>query len=350
MDPLIEEAMSRTLGGVARDLRRRVSACAPGEPELAQRGEVDALVEDLVVAGGDFVHEGQLQGGEGEERFLFAAILFGDGGGCIGDGLMGAGVLELHECCERGRVFAVLQIGGGDAEALEFVDGEVDITGARVEACIGHASSERDGVAECAGEGWCLRVIETVDVSDEFGGCTAGGVAVVREAGEVEVAHLGEVHFGTVEDSVEGGASECGVFDDGGEGAGDGVSGGAGEEAREFLAPPIELGVGDAGVTDGGVNVGDFLTEGVGGVSGVAFGRWELEERVVECGAGGGGFLAAVFVGLRGGCGGAGAVVGGLLGLHTKGVSVWSGARTLGGARTRGKCHELERILALRVG
>lgn len=236
----------------------------------------------LVIAGGDFVHQRQLQCGEGEQWLLLATVLFGDGRCCFGNGLTRAGVLKLHEFYERGRVLAVLQIGGGDTEALQLVDGEVDVSGPGVDACVGDATPKRDGVAQGAGEGRGLRVVEAVDVGDEFGGRAAGSVAIVREAGEVEIAHLGEIHLGAMQDGFERGAREATIFDDRGERVTDGVRRGVGEESRQFLTPPVEFRVGDAWVMDGGVDIGDFLAEGVSGVGGIALGGRQLEQRVIE--------------------------------------------------------------------
>lgn len=234
-------------------------------------------MQHLVIAGGDFVHQGQLQRREGEERPLLATIPCGDGRCRLADGKARARVLKLHEFDERRRVLAVLEIGGGHTELLQLVDGEVDVTGTGIDAGVGDASTERNGVAERVGAGGRLRVVEAIDMGREHGGRTAGGVAIVGEACEVEIAHLGEIHLGAMQDGVERGALEPALLNNGGKRSGDGVCRGAGEESREFLAPPVELCVGDAGVMHGGVDIGDFLAERVGGVSGVALRRWQLE-------------------------------------------------------------------------
>lgn len=230
-------------------------------------------MQHLVVAGGDFVHQSQLQRGEGEERPLLATIPCGHGRCRLADGNARARVLKLHEFDERGGVLAVLEIGGGHTELLQLVDGEVDITGTGIDAGVGDTSTERDRVAERVGAGGRLRVVEAIDMGREHSGGTAGGVAIVGEACEVEIAHLGEIHLRAMQDGVERGVGEAALLDDGGKRAGDGVRRRTGEEPREFLAPPVELCVGDAGVMHGGVDIGDFLTERVGGVSGVALGR-----------------------------------------------------------------------------
>lgn len=61
-DPRVVRATSR----IVWRMRGGDLASAPGAPEFAQRREVDALMQHLIVAGGDFVHQRQLQRGEGE--------------------------------------------------------------------------------------------------------------------------------------------------------------------------------------------------------------------------------------------------------------------------------------------
>ena len=217
--------------------------------------------------------------------------------------------LELHQRQEAplevgpvqsGDVAAFDQLMRLHVEALQLVDRQVDAAAGGVFAHVAHDVGQLEGQAQAVRVVGGLRIGLAEDARGDFADHARHQVAVLPQVGEVEVAVLVQVHLAAVDDrqqvpgldAVDGGVRHEGlqrrVFRAAGIGFGHG------------LAPPAELGLGDARVLYLVDHVVHLAAESVEGGDGRPPRRRQEQEGVIEAAAGGCGLLLGVILGRHG--------------------------------------------------
>ena len=255
----------------------------------------------MVAVTRDFVQQGAIDGGHHQAGALGAAVLLGQQGEGFVIDRLGALDLELHQCLEALAVAGVEDVGGGDVELLQFVDGQVDAALAAILADIADDVGELEGQPQLFGkeQGTGLGMAE--DAGREHPDHPGHVPAVALQAGIVEVAGLVQVHFHAIDDGLQVFSLELVGRHVRMQGLGDRVRGLAFEHGGDFLAPPHELGAGHHGVLDFIDGVVDLAAKGVQRRDRQPALRRQEQEAVIKTGTAGGGLLLAVFV-WRHGC------------------------------------------------
>ena len=278
----------------------------PGEPEFAQGGEADALVEDLEIFTFDLTQQGAVDFGHHEAGFLRSGIAAWEQGEGFVVNLLRALGLELHELGEALAVAfcAEAELVGFDFELLQLIDGQIDAAALCVFANVADDVCELQGKAEFVGVLGGALIALAEDAGRDFADDACDEVAIFLQAGVIQIARLREVHLAAFDHSLQVALFDIEGFAVRQEGEQGGVAIGfdfwRGKSLADFLRPPGELGGGDAGLAHFIDDIIDLAAKRIKrGDSGAAlFG--EEEEGVIKAAARLRGFLLNVLLGCHG--------------------------------------------------
>src|SRR5574343_186012 len=182
---------------------RTGSALDPGrgrQPQLAHGRQRNALVQYLEVLVLDFGQQGAVDRRHDQAGALVLTIDRRQ----LGEGLLvitlGPLVLELHQGREIIRILAIQDIRRRDVELLQLLHRDVDA------ATPGILANVADDVGQLESHAQIVRVFLRLPilVAEDFGSEQADdaghAVAIQRQALEVEIARLLEIHLHTVDD------------------------------------------------------------------------------------------------------------------------------------------------------
>ncbi len=267
----------------------------PRQPQLAQGRERDSLVQHLELVPLDFPQQGPVDAGHHQAGFLCPPLFVREQGQGLVIEAMGAFGLEAHQRRETVGILPLQDFVGLDVELLQLRHGKVDAAHHRVFPDVPDDVRQLESEAQRMGVFHGAFVGRAEDARRHLADDAGHQVAIPREALEVQVTGLLEIHLASLDHGLQVALLDTVGAGVGHQGLHHGMRRGlACERPGDLRLPPGQLGPGDAGVRHLVHHVVHLTAERIEGGDGGPPGGREEQECVIEAAAGRRGFLLDV--------------------------------------------------------
>src|SRR5574343_1825789 len=182
---------------------RTGSALDPGlgrQPELAHGRQRNTLVQYLELVAPNLIEQCPVNRCHDQARALALSVDRRQLGKGLLVILLRPLVLEFHQGSEIVRITGVQNIGSRDVELLEFVHRNVDAATPGIFADIADDVGQLESHAKIVGVLLCLSILIAKDLGSQQSDNAGDAVAIERQALEIQISGLREIHLHTVDD------------------------------------------------------------------------------------------------------------------------------------------------------